>query len=162
MTRYSTLSTALLAVLATVVVAPLPASAACPGCEEYVLDIEDDPPPANTPAPAPVPVAPAAPVPTTATPTEAIPVAPVVEAEKPQKPVDPDPDPVPGQGVKPPSLDNVPAIAAAQAGATDAGTEGGVLPLAIAMGMIALVAAVLGFRSRPAADTSPGPRTERG
>ena len=157
MTRYSTLFTALLAVCAVVFVAPQTAGAGCPGCEEYTLDIPDDggggggdpaaAPAPTAPAPTAVPTAPTATVP-----TETVPVAPtgVVSEEKPKpKPVDTDPDPVPGgAAVKPVSLEGLPSIAATEAAqATDAGTDGGILPLAIALGAVGLVGLALGLRN---------------
>jgi hypothetical protein len=76
-----------------------------------------------------------------------------VEEEKPRKPVDTDPDPVPDSAaVKPVDLGSVPALAASQAKPLAGGEEGagGVLPLAIAMGAVALVAAAIGGRRRGA------------
>ena len=156
MTRYSTLFTALLAVCAVVFAAPQAAGAGCPGCEEYTLDIPDDggggggapaAPAPTAPAPTGVPTAP------TTVPTETVPVAPTVvvpEENKPKpKPVDTDPDPVPGgAAVKPVALEGLPSIAATEAAqATDAGTDGGILPLAIALGAVGLVGLALGLRN---------------
>ncbi len=143
---------ALLAVALALVATPT-ASAGCPGCDEYILDPPDDGGDDPAPAPAPVPTAPApvAPVVPT-TPTATVPVAPeVVEEPKPKKPVDTDPDPVPaGAAVKPVELASVPAIAASQArrGGGAPGSDGGLLPLALGMAAVAIVAALFGIRGR--------------
>jgi hypothetical protein len=82
-----------------------------------------------------------------------VPTAPVPVAEEPEpKPVDTDPDPVPGTAVKPPSLKNVPAVAASQAGAEAAGgSDGSILPLALALVAVAVVGLAFGLRrGRPA------------
>jgi hypothetical protein len=159
MQRYFNVVAILLAALAGALALPAVASAGCPGCEEYTLDIpEDDSGSDPAPAPAPAPTAPTAPVapaaPTTTVPEATTPVAPVVvsvEEEKPRKPVDTDPDPVPGSAaVKPVDLGSVPALAASQAKPPAGEEGGGVLPLAIAMGAVALIAAAIGGRRRGA------------
>jgi hypothetical protein len=158
MSRYSKLLIALAALLASAVVAPLPAGAGCPGCEEYTLDIPEEEDPA-TPAPAPTapPVtgtAPVAPATGEPVPETAVPAAPVttpeaaVDTSKPKKPKDTDPDPLPSQGPAPPDLTGIPALAASQT-TEGAGTDAaGVLPLALALVAVAVVGAVLGARSR--------------
>jgi len=155
MGRYWQLIGTLAALCALALMMPLPASAGCPGCEEYNLDLPDD---GGDPAPAPAPV-PAAPVPAAPTTEVPAPVAPVapVEVEKPAKPADTDADPVPnGKAVKPPDLASVPAVAASQASKTGSsdGAGAGVLPLAIAMAVVALVGGFLGARRQRSADGS--------
>lgn len=160
MQRYFNVVAILLAALGGAVLLPAVAAAGCPGCEEYTLDIpENDSGSDPAPAPAPaVPAAPAAPAtPTTTVPEATTPTAPAVvapvEPDKPAKPVDTDPDPVPSSAaVKPVDLAGVPALAASQARPLPSGEDGsgGVLPLAIAMGAVALVAAAFGARRRGA------------
>jgi hypothetical protein len=152
----------LLAAFAVVFAAAPAASAGCPGCEEYNLDLPNDngggsnpsaPAAPAAPAPAAVPTAP-----TTTTPATTVPVAPTAPAEaaapeKKPKPVDTDPDPIPGGSVKPVSVQGIPAVAATQvASAQDPGTGGGVLPLVIALAAIGVIGLALGLRRNRAAE----------
>jgi len=168
MKRYFNVVAILCAAVAAAFLLPAAASAGCPGCEEYTLDIPEndggggDPAPAPAPAPtAPAPVTPTTPA--TTVPEATVPVAPAVaepEKKKPPKPVDTDPEPVPSDAaVKPVDLAGIPAIAAAQsrplAPAED--DAGGILPLALAMGAVALVAGFVGVRRRePDGDEAAG------
>lgn len=168
MQRYFNVVAIFCATVAAALILPAAASAGCPGCEEYTLDIPENDGGGggdSTPAPAPAPAAPAVPAPTTPTttvPEATTPVAPVVvepEKKKP-KPVDTDPDPVPDDAaVKPVDLTGVPAIAASQSRplAPTEDDAGGLLPLALAMGAVALVAALVGVRRRgPGGDEPSG------
>jgi hypothetical protein len=163
MQRYSNLLAILLAALAVALALPAAASAGCPGCEEYTLDIpEDGGGGGGEPAPAPAPAAPVAPTaPTTPTttvpeattaPATTVPVAPLEEDKPKPKPEDTDPDPVPDSAAVKPIAADLPAVAASQTREL-AGSEsdtGGLLPLAFAMVAVAVVAGVIGFRRRGA------------
>jgi hypothetical protein len=168
MQRYSNFVAILFAALAVAVALPAAATAGCPGCEEYTLDIpEDDGGGGGDTAPAPAPTAPAAPAapvaPTTTvpeattTPGTTVPTAPIAEDKPKPKPEDIDPDPVPDSAAVKPIAADLPAVAASQTRqlAGSEGGTGGLLPLALAMVAVAVFAGLVGFRRRAADPEAP-------